>query len=243
MVNINGIMYKSTSNKLEKTSSNAQEKLLIIRGQKFILDSSGTKLKLDSDNSSLNLSRIDIGGVTYKASNKGSFERDNSHQIRNHLTNAKIKSISVLQRGRMLKTNVICPIYRRLGKCIAYANGRCPKHHDPRYVIVCPSFIKGTCNNDKCLLSHNANLHKMPVCKYYLQGLCSKSKDECLYLHKKLSDGTKLCADFAKGYCQLADQVIIIRLSAIFLMVDFFYIYFSAISSTTFQNTQRRDVT
>lgn len=215
MVNINGVQYKSTSNKLEKssitpkklTSSAPNTKMLIIRGQKFVLDPSGTKLKRDNEASNINLSRIDIGGLTYKkkASN-GSYERDNSHQVRNHLTIAKIKSISVLQRGKLQVSNVICPIYRRLGKCLSYANGRCSKIHDPRYVVVCPNFIKGTCENEKCLLSHNANFHKMPVCKYYLKGLCAKSKEECLYLHKKLTDGTKLCVEFVKGYCPLADK-------------------------------------
>lgn len=111
----------------------------------------------------------------------------------------------------MRKSNVICPIYRRLGKCLAYANGRCHKVHDQRYVIVCPKFLTGSCQDEKCLLSHNANLHKMPVCKFFLQGLCHKQRD-CLYLHKKLTDDTKLCADFLKGYCSLADKVKILTL-------------------------------
>lgn len=95
MININGVLYKSTSNKLEKTSSltssaskfnlNPEEKLLIIRGEKFILDSSGTKMKRESNSSGLKLSRIDIGGLTYKASQSGAFERDNSHHVRSHL--------------------------------------------------------------------------------------------------------------------------------------------------------------
>lgn len=119
---------------------------------------------------------------------------------------AKTKSISVLARNVLQKTNIVCPIYRRLGKCLAYANGRCHKVHDQRYVIVCPSYLKGSCQNDKCLLSHNANLHKMPVCKFFLQGLCQKQR-ECFYLHKKLSDDAKFCAEFIKGYCPLADKV------------------------------------
>jgi hypothetical protein len=119
---------------------------------------------------------------------------------------AKTKSISLLARSNMKKTNEICPIYRRLGKCLAYANGRCQKVHDQRYVVVCPRFLKSSCKNEKCLLSHNANLHKMPVCKYFLQGLCQKQRD-CLYLHKKLTDDTKLCVEFVKGYCPRADKV------------------------------------
>ena len=119
---------------------------------------------------------------------------------------AKTRSISVLARNKLQKSNIICPIYRRIGKCLAYANGRCKKLHDQRYVIVCPKFIKGSCQNEKCLLSHNANFHKMPVCKYFLQGLCQKSCD-CLYLHKKLTDDTKLCAEFLRGYCPEGEKV------------------------------------
>lgn len=210
MININGVLYKSTSKKLEMTSSSSSlspsEKMLVIRGENFILDSSGTKLKRDSQSSNTKLSRIDIGGLTYRASKGGSYERDNSHQVRNHLSLAKTKSISLLAPNALHKTNMICPIYRRLGKCLAYARGRCQKVHDQRYVIVCPQFIKNLCQDEKCLLSHNANLHKMPVCKYFLQGLCQKQR-ECLYLHKKLTDDTKLCAEFLRGYCSLADKV------------------------------------
>lgn len=88
MININGVLYNSTSRKLERSQSkslNTAEKLLLIRGEKFVLDSSGTKLRRDSGNSSSKLSRIDIGGLTYKASHSGSYERDNSHQVRTHL--------------------------------------------------------------------------------------------------------------------------------------------------------------
>lgn len=105
----------------------------------------------------------------------------------------------------MKKTNVICPIYRRLGKCSANDKGRCSNLHDARYIMLCKKFLLGTCTNEKCSLSHEVNLHKMPVCKYFLKGLCLKEK--CLYLHKKLSDSTKLCADFVKGYCIKADKV------------------------------------
>lgn len=84
MVNISGVLYNSTNTKLVKSSS---EKVVVIRGEKFTLDSSGTKLQRDNENGSgLKLSRIDIGGLTYKSISKsGTFERDNSHNIRSHL--------------------------------------------------------------------------------------------------------------------------------------------------------------
>ncbi|CRK95743.1 CLUMA_CG009200, isoform A [Clunio marinus] len=212
MIDINGVHYKSTSKTLTKTlvpfadeKRNSNEKMLIIRGEKFILDTSGRKLKRSSEGNDFKMSRIDIGGLTYKASESGAYERDNSHQIRNHLSFARMKSISFLARNRLQKSNIICPIYRRLGKCLSYANGRCQKVHDQRYVIVCPKYLTGSCQDDKCMLSHNANLHKMPVCKFFLQGLCQKQRN-CLYLHKKLTEDTKLCNEFLKGYCPKADK-------------------------------------
>ena len=84
MLNISGVLYNSTNTKLVKSSS---EKVVVIRGEKFTLDSSGTKLQRDSESgSSLKLSRIDIGGLTYKSKLEGgTYERDNSHNIRSHL--------------------------------------------------------------------------------------------------------------------------------------------------------------
>lgn len=95
MLNINGVLYKSTSNKLQRSSSssvlatiqNPNERTVFVRGEKFILDRSGTRLKRDSnsEDSKMKMSRIDIGGLTYKKDESGEFERDNSHKIRSHL--------------------------------------------------------------------------------------------------------------------------------------------------------------
>ena len=40
---------------------------------------------------------------------------------------------------------------------------------------------------------------KMPVCKFFLEGVCVK--DVCPYLHVKVSEKAKLCPDFLKGHC------------------------------------------
>jgi hypothetical protein len=46
VINISGVAYKSTSKKLVKTTEDP--KVLVIRGEKFTLDSSGTKLQRDN---------------------------------------------------------------------------------------------------------------------------------------------------------------------------------------------------
>lgn len=45
----------------------------------------------------------------------------------------------------------------------------------------------------------------MPVCKFFLQGVCVRN--DCPYLHKKLSNEAELCIDFLRGFCQLAEKV------------------------------------
>lgn len=139
----------------------------------------------------------------------------------------------------MKKTNIICAIYRRLGKCSANDKGRCQNLHDARYIMMCKKFLLGSCSDATCSLSHEANLHKMPVCKYFLKGLCLKEK--CLYLHKKLSDSTKLCADFVKGYCSKADKVRNIKLVTE-CSVKSILLYFSVIFCMTikYQNNVRK---
>lgn len=47
----------------------------------------------------------------------------------------------------------------------------------------------------------------MPVCKFFLRGVCTRVG--CLYLHKKVSKNAQLCPDFIRGYCAAAENVII----------------------------------
>lgn len=223
MLNINGVLYRSSSNKLQvqSTSSRSQavnsstlhsadcrERSLTIRGTRFLLDSSGTKLRKvpsmteDAETNEARLGRIDIGGLTYKPVKDGTYVRTDVHRARNHLSLAKHKSIQVLT-NRLRKCNIPCQIYRRLGKCSAQLKGKCPRLHDPKHVIICPRFLKGECARaDECLLSHDVSLEKMPVCRFFLEGRCVKN--DCPYLHKKVSEMERICDDFLRGYCPLA---------------------------------------
>ncbi|XP_058838870.1 zinc finger CCCH domain-containing protein 3-like isoform X2 [Topomyia yanbarensis] len=219
MININGVLYRSSTNKLQvstaplsvKSSTNAntsRERCLKIRGTRFLLNPSGTKLRkvpssLELDSTETKLSRIDIGGLTYMPKTDGTFVKTDVHRTRAHLSLAKQKSIQVLT-NKMRKCNVPCQIFRRLGKCAAFMQGRCPKLHDPKHVSICSRFLKGECSNLDCLLSHNISLEKMPVCRFYLEGRCGRN--ECPYLHKKVSENERVCEDFMKGFCSLADK-------------------------------------
>ncbi|XP_053675026.1 zinc finger CCCH domain-containing protein 3 [Anopheles nili] len=232
LVNINGVLYRSSTNKLQKSvpqsarqtvnpsptkvARKTKERFLIIRGMRYALDHSGLKLRtvgagtaatlssVSSKNSSESkLNRIDIGGLTYKARNDGTFIRTDNHRTRNHLSTAKQRSIQVLT-SKLKKCNEPCHIYRRLGKCLAYQRGKCPKLHDPKHVSICQKFLRGECILDGCLLSHDVSLEKMPVCKFFLEGRCMH--DVCPYLHKKVSESVRICDAFVNGFCPLADK-------------------------------------
>ncbi|XP_055535381.1 zinc finger CCCH domain-containing protein 3 [Wyeomyia smithii] len=214
MININGLLYRSSTTKLQVSNATPQntstnkERCLKIRGTTFLLDPSGNKLRKvpsmsEGLSSEAKLVRIDIGRLTYMPKTDGTFVKTDVHRTRSHLSQAKQKSIQVLT-NKLRKCNVPCPIYRRLGKCTAFAHGRCPKVHDPRHVTICSKFLRGECSNVDCLLSHNVSLEKMPVCRFYLEGRCDRN--ECPYLHKKVSEKERVCEDFLKGFCPLADK-------------------------------------
>lgn len=218
LLSINGVLYKSTRNKLQRSDStvpNKQfpskistgERVLFVRGNKFVLDKSGLKLtKVPVENKfpdRTKLARIDLGGLTYIAKSNNIYIRTDIHKTRNHLSVAKQKSINVLS-NRLVKSNLPCQIFRKLGKCAGFDRRKCPKLHEKIHVDICAKFLKGECINKNCLLSHNVSLSKMPVCKFFLQGCCVR--EDCPYLHKKLSQKAEICLDFLKGFCSLADK-------------------------------------
>ena len=46
---------------------------------------------------------------------------------------------------------------------------------------------------------------KMPVCSYFLRGVCTK--DDCPYLHVYVGENAEICQDFVKGFCPNGDKV------------------------------------
>lgn len=154
LLDINGVLYKSSNTKLQKhpttstsidnksrqlnrQSSNSNACSLYVRGEKFLLDPSGKKLQRVSNNPNvITKNRIYLGGLTYIAKANNTYERTNSHNTRLHLNVAKQKSINLLSKN-LVKSNVSCQIYRKLGKCLALQRGRCTKVHDRNHVAIC----------------------------------------------------------------------------------------------------------
>ncbi|XP_029779201.1 zinc finger CCCH domain-containing protein 3 [Suricata suricatta] len=64
-------------------------------------------------------------------------------------------------------------------------------------------FLRGTCKktDGTCPFSHHVSKEKMPVCSYFLKGICSNSN--CPYSHVYVSRKAEVCTDFLKGYCPL----------------------------------------
>lgn len=55
-----------------------------------------------------------------------------------HATIAKQRSLQTLMRGRnLVKSNITCPIYQRLGRCLAHERAKCNKIHNKLQVNIC----------------------------------------------------------------------------------------------------------
>uniref|UniRef100_A0A4W5RXF3 Zinc finger CCCH domain-containing protein 3 n=1 Tax=Hucho hucho TaxID=62062 RepID=A0A4W5RXF3_9TELE len=89
--------------------------------------------------------------------------------------------------------------FNRFGKC--NRGNICPYIHDPDKVAVCTRFLRGTCKqtDGTCPFSHKVAKEKMPVCSYFLKGICNNSS--CPYSHVYVSRKAAVCQDFIRGYC------------------------------------------
>lgn len=156
-LNINGIYYKSSKTKLQKALVQSQpqkssstlpfssHRRLIVRGESFLLDASGKNLiRIQNTNKSIaperTIERIDIGKITFVRKSNNTYERTNYHKNRFHLNAAKQRSINLLTNS-LVKSNVPCMIYRKLGKCAAYERSKCSKLHDPKQVDICQKLV------------------------------------------------------------------------------------------------------
>lgn len=218
---INGTIYKTSKNRLERQSSNStnllphvskhSDRLISMNGSKFILKEGGKRLipiKTPLNMPSSSKQTLEIAGIRFVQLTDGTFVRHHSHPssiVRQHLTTSKHKSIKILTQ-KLRKCNIPCPVFRRLGKCLAHTRGRCPKTHERKFVDICPAALrKNGCTKVGCLLSHDLSLSKMPTCKYFLQGCCTN--ESCPFLHNKVNENAALCEEFQKGFCPDADRV------------------------------------
>ncbi|XP_037105224.1 zinc finger CCCH domain-containing protein 3 isoform X1 [Syngnathus acus] len=122
-----------------------------------------------------------------------------------HLASRAVqRSLAIIRQARQKKQRQFCMYYNRFGKC--NRGGSCPFIHDPDKVAVCTRFLRGTCKqaDGACPFSHKVAKEKMPVCSYFLKGICNNS--ECPYSHVYVSHKAKVCEDFVKGYCPQGEK-------------------------------------
>lgn len=170
LVSINGVFYKSSGSKLQRhnavNSANVVHRpstdhaspsknlrlsgsKLRVRGALFLVEANGKKLRRIHDetgsatmltSSMLSKTRIDLGRMTFIATENNTFIRTDRHKTQAHLNVAKKHSIRVLRRT-LVKSNVPCPIYRKVGKCQAHDRDRCNRLHDPKQIAICPKWV------------------------------------------------------------------------------------------------------
>ncbi|XP_052016850.1 zinc finger CCCH domain-containing protein 3 isoform X1 [Apodemus sylvaticus] len=113
------------------------------------------------------------------------------------------RSLAIIRQAKQKKEKKreYCMYYNRFGRC--NRGECCPYIHDPEKVAVCTRFVRGTCKktDGSCPFSHHVSKEKMPVCSYFLKGICSNSN--CPYSHVYVSRKAEVCSDFLKGYCPL----------------------------------------
>lgn len=55
------------------------------------------------------------------------------------------------------------------------------------------------CDDNNCPLSHVIDTFKMPVCSYFLRGICTN--ESCPYSHVNVNPNAAICEAFLNGYC------------------------------------------
>ncbi|KAJ1991094.1 hypothetical protein H4R33_001497 [Dimargaris cristalligena] len=119
--------------------------------------------------------------------------------VRDNLLNAAVPS-----RPRAKRTTRYCTFYNRFGRCSA--GEKCPFIHDPNRIAMCTRFLRGACTlGDKCPFSHDLKPERVPLCSHFQRGLCTK--EDCPYLHIKMSADAPVCRDFVEeGFCSRGKQ-------------------------------------
>uniref|UniRef100_A0A182XMP6 C3H1-type domain-containing protein n=1 Tax=Anopheles quadriannulatus TaxID=34691 RepID=A0A182XMP6_ANOQN len=236
LVNINGVLYRSSTNKLQKSVSRSgtapsssvighspakparktKEHFLIIRGVRFALDRTGMKLR-------------SVGGTTPPTAITGSrgyaeprLNRIDigglTYKARKDGTFIRTDSHRTRNHLSVAKQRSIQVLASKLKKC----NEPC---HIYRRLGKCLAHQRG-----KCPKVHDPK--HVSICQRFLRGECLLDgcllshditslekmpvcrfflegrcvRDPCPYLHKKVSESVRICDAFLNGFCSLADK-------------------------------------
>jgi len=134
------------SNSNDRNSSQ-KCKIILVRGIKYEMDPNGKTLRQVQSNGQTvrptgrRMSRLDIGGLTYRCSKPGIFISTNAErvrQLRNRAIKSSINRILLAKRHKSYLKQMPkkhCIFYCRFGRCNQGAN--CPYIHDKDKIAVC----------------------------------------------------------------------------------------------------------
>ncbi|XP_059063588.1 uncharacterized protein LOC131043319 isoform X1 [Cryptomeria japonica] len=80
----------------------------------------------------------------------------------------------------------------------------CPGTNDSEKVAILTQFLKGTCSNMDCRLTHKVILESMADCSHFLLGVCTN--ESCPYRHVNVNPKAPICDGFLKGFCPDSDK-------------------------------------
>ena len=158
-----------------------------------------TKSEIVGTAQSIPRKKFYLEGEEYVEDEPGILVRSRNSMTRASITNYKTRSIHTIIKSQT-RAKQYCMFYNKFGKCNKKDKGVCPYMHDPDKVAVCRKFLHGNCYKETCLLSHKVAPEKMPSCKFFLEGLCTKG-ESCPYRHIKVNENAELCQHYQKGYC------------------------------------------
>ncbi|KAI0465472.1 hypothetical protein LJB42_000709 [Komagataella kurtzmanii] len=108
----------------------------------------------------------------------------------------KTGSFKLMDKSKEIQE--LCIYFVTTGNCARKSS--CRYLHDANMKSLCKEFLKGTCYNAYCTLSHKPTQFNSPSCKFYNTGFCSN--ENCSYTHKKDSSEAAVCRPFAvNGIC------------------------------------------
>ncbi|KAK9096204.1 hypothetical protein Sjap_021701 [Stephania japonica] len=140
--------------------------------------------------------RLLIGNDEYiRIGNGNQLVRDPKRRVR-ILASEKVRWSLHTARMRVAKKQQYCQFFTRFGKCNKIG-GKCPYIHDPAKVAVCTKFLKGTCTNSSCKLTHKVRVYYQIT--FVLTRLCSN--ESCPYRHVNVNPNASVCEGFLRGYC------------------------------------------
>ncbi|XAR62852.1 hypothetical protein NMG60_11017751 [Bertholletia excelsa] len=142
--------------------------------------------------------RLLIGNDEYvRIGNGNKLIRDPKKRTR-ILASEKVRWSLHTARLRLARKKKYCQFFTRFGKCNK-DDGKCPYIHDPSKIVVCTKFLKGSCFDPNCKLTHEVIPDRMQDCSYFLQGLCTN--ESCPYRHVNVNPSAPICEGFLRGCC------------------------------------------